>query len=132
MFYEESVLGIALCRIFTVLLSLWNSEQKNGLIIKLFCFSSDFDETWWNCRTHGYLKLHQVSSKSDDKQKSFIDSLFFCSEFQSIGRIVKIIHSGIEVAFSYKRVCSFKKGGKYIMVRLSSVCFSFSKVCWQV
>ena len=43
---------IALCTIFT-LLTLWNSEEKNGLLIKLFCFSSDFDETWWNCSTHG-------------------------------------------------------------------------------
>ena len=43
----------ALCTIFIILLTLWNSEQKNGLLIKLFCFSSDFDETWWNCSTHG-------------------------------------------------------------------------------
>ena len=43
----------ALCTIFTILLTLWNSEHKNGLLIKLFCFSSDFDETWWNCSTHG-------------------------------------------------------------------------------
>ena len=28
------------------LLTLGNSEQKNGILIKLFCFSSDFDETW--------------------------------------------------------------------------------------
>ena len=42
----------ALCTIFTILLTLWNSEQKNVLLIKLFCFSSDFDETWWNCSTH--------------------------------------------------------------------------------
>ena len=34
--------------IFTILLTLWNSEQKNGLLIKLFCFSSDFDETYWS------------------------------------------------------------------------------------
>ena len=36
----------ALCTIFIILLTLSNSEQKNGLLIKLFCFSSDFDETW--------------------------------------------------------------------------------------
>ena len=36
----------ALCTIFTFLLTLCNSDQKNGLLIKLFCFSSDFDETW--------------------------------------------------------------------------------------
>ena len=27
-----------LCTIFTILLTLWNSKQKNGLLIKLFCF----------------------------------------------------------------------------------------------
>ena len=59
---KEKLGGIALCTIFTILLTLWNSEQKNGLLIKLFCFSSDFDDTWWNCSTHWVLKLHQVSS----------------------------------------------------------------------
>ena len=39
------------------------------------------------------LQFHQVSLKSDDKQKSFINSPFFCSEFQSVSRIVKIVHS---------------------------------------
>ena len=45
-------LPYTLCTIFTIPLTLWNSEQKNGLLIKLFCFSSDFDETWWNGSTH--------------------------------------------------------------------------------
>ena len=72
----------SLCTIITILLTLWNSEQKNGLLIKLFCFASDFD------------KFHKVSSKSDKKQKSFINSPFFCTEFQSVvSRIVKIVHS---------------------------------------
>ena len=39
------------------------------------------------------LQFHQVASKSDEKQKSFNSSPFFCSEFQSVGRIVKIVHS---------------------------------------
>ena len=39
------------------------------------------------------LQCHQVSSKSDEKQKSLINSPFFCSEFQSVSRIVKIVHS---------------------------------------
>ena len=39
-------LHVTLCTIFTILLTLWNFEQKYGLLIKLFCFSSDFDETW--------------------------------------------------------------------------------------
>ena len=36
-----------------------------------------------------------TSLKSDEKQKSFINSQFFCSEIQSVSIIVKIIHSGI-------------------------------------
>ena len=43
---DRGSLGKALCMIFTILLTLCNSEQKNGLLIKLFCFSSYFDETW--------------------------------------------------------------------------------------
>ena len=35
----------ALCTIFTILLTLWNSEQKSGLLIKRFCFFIWF---WWN------------------------------------------------------------------------------------
>ena len=35
-------------------------------------FSSDFDETWVTTTSL------QVSSKSDEKQKSFINSPFFC------------------------------------------------------
>ena len=41
------------------------------------------------------LQLHQISSKSDEKQKSFINSPFFCSEFQSVSRIMKIVHSAL-------------------------------------
>ena len=43
---------------------------------------------------NNFTKFQQVSAKSDEKQKkSFINSLFFCSEFQSVSRIVKIVHS---------------------------------------
>ena len=59
------------CTIFTILLTLWNSEQKNGPLIKLFCFSSDFDETWWSCSYLCVLQFHQVSSKSRKSQKKF-------------------------------------------------------------
>ena len=89
-----------LCTIFTILLTLWNSEQKNRPLKKLFCFSSNFDETWWNCSTQLVLQLRQVSSKSDEKQKSFINSPFFCSEFQSVSRIVKIAHSALSYRWS--------------------------------
>ena len=27
----------------------WIKNSKNVLLIKLFCFYSDFDETWWSC-----------------------------------------------------------------------------------
>ena len=46
------------------------------------------------------LQRHQVSSKSDERQKSFINSPFFCLEFQSVGRILKIVHSA-------QQVCSY-------------------------
>ena len=84
-----------LCTIFTILLTLWNLEQKNGPLIKLFCFSSDFDETCWSCSYPWpfVLQFHQVSSRSDEKQKSFVNSPFFCSEFQSVSRIMKIVHN---------------------------------------
>ena len=38
-------------------------------------------------------QIHQVSSKSDEKQKSFINSRFCCSEFQSVSRMMKNVHS---------------------------------------
>ena len=39
---------------------------------------------------HNYTKFHQNQMKN---KKSFINSPFFCSEFQSVSRIVKIVHS---------------------------------------
>ena len=53
------------------------------------------------------LQLHQVSSKSDEKQKRFIISPFFCSEFQSVSRIVKIVHSGFSLLFHKKTYILF-------------------------
>ena len=38
-------------------------------------------------------QFHQVLPKLYEKQKSFINSLLFCSEFQSVSRIMKFIHS---------------------------------------
>ena len=40
---------------------------------------------------YNFTKFHQNRMKN---KKSFINSPFFCSEFQSVSRIVKIIHSG--------------------------------------
>ena len=28
----------------------WVKNSKNVLLVKLFCFYSDFDENWWGCR----------------------------------------------------------------------------------
>ena len=42
---------------------------------------------------HVYYNFTRFVSKSDEKQKSFINSPFFCSEFQNVSRIVKIVHS---------------------------------------
>ena len=67
--------------------------EKQAIYKTFYCFSSDFDETWWHCSTQWVLQLHEVSSKLDEKQKSFINCLFFCSEFQGVSRIVKIVHS---------------------------------------
>ena len=73
---------LALCTIFTILLTLWNSEQKMSyILIKLFCFSSDFDETWWSC-VYPCVLQNQMKNK-----KSFINSLSFCSEFQSVNSV---------------------------------------------
>ena len=72
---------------------------ENGLLIKLFCFSSDFDETWWSCSYSCVLQFHQVASKSDEKQKSFTNSLFFCSEFQS----ARICFNGINAIRYYSK-----------------------------
>ena len=47
------------------------------------------------------LKFHQLSSKSDEKQKSFINGMFFCSEFQSVSRIVKFAHRAISKSISW-------------------------------
>ena len=90
--------------IFTVLLTLWNSEQKNGLLIKLFCFSSDFDETWWSCSYRCVLQFHQVSSKSNENKKVLLIARFS----------VQIFKVSIESWKSYivwgcikKKVCMF-------------------------
>ena len=54
---------------------------------------TNFNEIWWSYSFPCVLQFLQVSSKSDKKQKSFINSQFFCSEIQSVDRIVKIVHS---------------------------------------
>ena len=66
-----------LCTIFTILLTLWNSEQKNEPLINI--------DVYYN-----FTKFHQNRMKI---KKVFVYIPFFCSEFQSVSRIVKIVHS---------------------------------------
>ena len=68
-------------------LKFWTEKRA---INKTFLFFIWF---WWNLLNPCVLQFHQVSSKLDEKPKSFINSLFSCSEFQSVSRIVKIVHS---------------------------------------
>ena len=45
---------------------------------------------------YNFTKFHQ--NQSDEKQKkSFINSPFFCFEFQSVSRIMKIVHSALSM-----------------------------------
>ena len=46
--------------------TMYDFHNSTDTLVKLFCFSSDF------------------SSKSYEKLKSFINSPFFCSQFQSV------------------------------------------------
>ena len=96
------VLPGTLYTIFTILLTLWNSEQKNALLKFFFCFSSDFDETWWNCSTNTWITPTSPSFIKNqlENKNSFINGPFFCSEFQSVNRIVKIVHSAIVLSIT--------------------------------
>ena len=42
------------------------------LYIRLFCFSSEFNQTWGCCSTHRVLQHHQVLTSSDDKKEFYI------------------------------------------------------------
>ena len=54
---------------------------------------------------YNFTKFHQNQMKN---KKSFINSLFFCSEFQSVSRIVKIIHSAMSIINYYLVKCFIK------------------------
>ena len=72
----------SLCTIFTILLTLWNSEQKNRLLINLLCFSSDFDETWWSCSTHGYYKFTKFHQNQMKNKKVLLIACFSAQNFK--------------------------------------------------
>ena len=46
---------------------------------------------------YNFTKFHQNRMKN---KKSFSNSLFFCLEFQSVSRIVKVVHSAIGIDLS--------------------------------
>ena len=49
---------------------LWpNSPAPNVFFIKLYCFYSEFNETWWSSSINRVLQHHQVLSNSDGKTK---------------------------------------------------------------
>ena len=50
---------------------------------------------------YNFTKFHQNQMKN---KKSFINNMFFCSEFQSVSRIVKTVHSGIVGQNGLRRV----------------------------
>ena len=54
---------------------------------------------------YNFTKFHQNQMKN---KKSFINSSFFCSEFRSVSRIVKIVHSASAVAGV---ACGCNQGG---------------------
>ena len=49
---------------------------KNLLLKKLFCFSSDFDETWWSCSTHVYYNLTKFYQNRMKNKKVFLIAHF--------------------------------------------------------
>ena len=83
-----ALFSCALCMIFTILLT-------------LFCFSSDFNETWWSCSTHVYYnftKFHQNRMKN--KNVFIIDRLMEVSSIKVLlsGRWIwpKLIYQTIQ------------------------------------
>ena len=81
-------------------LKFWTEKRA---IIKLFCFSSDFDETWWSCSTHFVLQFHQISSKLDEKQKVLLIARFSVQNFKVSVELWKsyIVGSGYMVEYFY-------------------------------
>ena len=85
---------VALCTILTILLTLWNCEQKNGLLIKLFYFSSDMKlgEIVEHMGTkYNSTKFHQNQMKN--QKNLLLLGHYSVQNFQSVSRIVKIVHS---------------------------------------
>ena len=57
----------ALCTIFTILLTLWNSEQKNGLLVKLFVFHlilMKLGEIVVHMDNYNFTRFHQNQMKN--------------------------------------------------------------------
>ena len=57
----------------------WIKNSKNVLLIKLFCFYSDCDETWWSCNTHGYYKFTKFHHNWNKNKKVLLIAHFLNS-----------------------------------------------------
>ena len=84
---------------------------------------------------YNFTKFHQNWMKN---KKSFINSPFFCSEFQSASRIVKIVHSGLHYSknihfnlYTIQGIVTYLEKNEDIHDRGStSNCFANSKRYW--
>ena len=68
-----------------------------------------------------------------DEKKSFINSPFFCSEFQSVSRIVKIIHSVVGEKYlvlleEYSEFIGMNDNGFFVLSKLENATESFRHV----
>ena len=72
----------ALCTIFTILWTLWNSEQKNRLLIKLFCFHPILMKLGEVLVTHVYYNFSKFFLKKWMKTKIFINTHFSVQNFK--------------------------------------------------
>ena len=66
---------------------------------------------------YNFTKFHQNQMKN---KKSFINSPFFCSEFQSVSRIVKIVHSVMLLSRVYSTFWQ-KKYKLYLLIQTQDV-----------
>ena len=57
---------------------------KNVLVIKFFYYWSDFDQTLWDCSTHGYYNLTNFSQNRMKNKKLLITKYIFGPCFLSI------------------------------------------------
>ena len=71
---------------------------------------------------YNFTKFHQNRMKN---KKRFINSAFFCSEFQSVSRIVKIVHSALRSLWCEVKKFVFQKSIDFIL-ETSLIAYFFS------